>query len=252
MDSTTIISTWIKEPHLVDGWSILGNPHQVPRPSLWLIDIDRAHAILSNRYSQLLSEAELTRSSSFHQPTHATRYKTTHTMLRILLAGTSQSNPATLQFVGERHNKPRLSSDHRSIAFNLSYTEGKSMIGIADGTAIGIDIEWSHRPIVVEDMLAVCFSTNEINYITSQQDGVHSRFFTLWTRKEAILKLTGEGIGEHLPFFEVLDGACVAQKRIIGGNPPDRVYLYSFHLHTGYVGCYATSEPINHLPIYEL
>ncbi len=253
MENTTIISTSIDELQWADGWPILLGSHQVLRPSVWLVDPVRTHKRLANRYVHILHNDELARAARFHHPAHQVRYKTTHSVLRMLLASTTKINAENLRFVREHHNKPSLTTDQGgSIAFNLSYTEGKSIVGIADGTAIGIDIEWSRRPIGIDDMLEACFSANEINYITSQQHGMRSRFFTLWTRKEAILKLTGEGIGEHLPFFEVLDGSCVAEKKTIGGNPPDRIYLYSFHFGDGYVGCYATSEPLNRLPVYQL
>jgi len=218
-----------------------------------LIDPTAAHALLAHRYNHILSDHELARATRFHQQAHQIRYKTTHTVLRLLLAGATDSAPAALHFVGGHHNKPRLPPYRGgSVAFNLSYTENKSLIGIAGGHAIGVDIEWLNRPLDIGDMLAACFSASEIDYITSQAEGTRSRFFTLWTRKEAILKLTGEGIGEHLPFFDVLDGTCVAEKEIIGGNPPDRIYLYSFRIGVDYLGCYAASEPLDRLPVFQL
>ena len=253
MGTTTIISTWIADPQWGDGWSVIQDPHQAPQPSVWVIDPSDAHVLLADRYESILSNGELARSARFHHQTHQIRYKTTHTILRLLLAGATQLDPAVLHFVGEHHNKPCLPIyQGRSTTFNLSYTENKSLVGIADGAAIGIDIEWLRRPIVIDDMMEACFSAEEIRYITAQKEGLRHRFFTLWTRKEAILKLTGEGIGEHLPFFEVLDGTCIAQKEIIGGNPPDRIYLYSFHIDDDYLGCYATSEPVNRLPCFRL
>ncbi|MEC3879916.1 4'-phosphopantetheinyl transferase family protein [Parapedobacter sp. 10938] len=253
MGNTTIISTWLDEPQWTDGWPIALGFHPVPRPSLWLIDPVLADTVLTNRYDDTLSNDERARAERFHQPAHQTRYKTAHTLLRVLLADATYTRAADLHFNGGHHNKPNLRNDlDRSITFNLSYTENKSLIGIADGTAIGVDIEWLQRPIVIDDMLPSCFSGNEIRYITSKKEGMHSRFFTLWTRKEAILKLTGEGIGEHLPLFEVLDGTCVTKKEIIGGHPPDRIYLYSFAMDDEYVACYATAEPLERLSCFRL
>ena len=253
MNKTTIIATWIAQPKWENGWPILHGAHQIPRPSVWLINPELTHRVVGHQYGRMLSDDELTRASRFHQPAHRIRYKTTHTALRMLLAGATQLNAETLRFSAGHQNKPTLSNAQQySVTFNLSYTEGRSLIGVADGAAIGVDIEWSRRPIVIDDMLAACFSPNEIDYITARQHDMHYRFFTLWTRKEAILKLTGEGIGEHLPFFEVMDGTSFAEKKIIGGNPPDRVYLYSFHIGDGYVGCYATTESLDRLQVYQL
>ena len=253
MDKATIISTWIEDPQWADGWRIAHGSSLFPRPSLWLVQPAHAHTTLADRYVHTLSKDELIRAGRFHQPAHQVRYKTTHTVLRMLLANATHTNAAGLRFAAGRHHKPDLVNDGRhSISFNLSYTENRSLIGISDGAAIGVDIEWLRRPIVIDDMLGACFSDKEINYITSTPNGIYQRFFTLWTRKEAILKLTGEGIGEHLPFFDVLDGTCVARKEIIGGNPPDTIYLYSFRISDGYVGCYAASGPVDKLQFYQL
>lgn len=253
MNKTTIISTWIDEPQLADGWAVIQGTRSFPRPSVWLIDPTAVHALLADRYGHILSNDELARAARFHQQAHQIRYKTTHTVLRLLLASATDSDPAALHFVGGHHNKPSLPPyGGGSVAFNLSYTENTSLIGIADRDAIGVDIEWLNRPLAIEDMLVACFSASEIDYITSQDEGTRSRFFTLWTRKEAILKLTGEGIGEHLPFFEVLDGTCVAKKETIGGNPPDQIHLYSFRIGGDFLGCYAASEPLDRLPVFQL
>ncbi|HWK98708.1 MAG TPA: 4'-phosphopantetheinyl transferase superfamily protein [Parapedobacter sp.] len=253
MNKTTIISTWITEPQWADGWPMVHHPDQVPRPSVWLIDSAHTHIVFGGRCDRVLSEAELARAARFHQAAHRIRYKATHTVLRMLLAAGTHADAADLHFHSGHHNKPNLSDNQDlSTTFNLSYTENKSMIGVAEGRAIGVDIEWLNRPIAIADMLTACFSANEIDYITAQEDDMRRRFFTLWTRKEAILKLTGEGIGEHLPFFEVLDGSRITQKEIIGGNPPNTIYLYSFHIDEGYVGCYASSEAQERLPLYRL
>ena len=252
MNRTTIISTWI-EPQWTEGWPILYVTRELPHPSVWLIDPEHAHTVLSHQYSHLLSEGEQARASRFVQPAHQIRYKTAHTVLRMLLATDLQTDPASLRIVGGHHNKPELHAGNDTpLVFNISHTESKSIIGIAQGYPIGVDIEWWHRPMVIDDMLTACFSPSEIDYITARPDAMRTRFFTLWTRKEAILKLTGEGIGEHLPLFEVMDGNSVAEKHIIGGNPPDRIYLYSFLLDDGYLGCYAAPEPLDSLTVYKL
>src|SRR5690606_33945398 len=128
------------------------------------------------------------------------RFKAAHTALRLLLGYATASDPAAVRFKKAHHNKPILEVPvDADIQFNLSYTENGAIIGLDTRQPIGVDIEWSQRPLAIETMLDACFSTDEIAYICAQPSEMHRRFFTLWTRKEAILKLTGEGIGEHLP-----------------------------------------------------
>src|SRR5690606_21034926 len=105
MDKVTIISTWIDEPQWADGWRIVHGSALFPRPSLWLIQPAHAHTTLNNRYGNTLSKDELVRAERFHQPAHQIRYKTTHTVLRMLLANATHVNAADLHFNAGHHQK---------------------------------------------------------------------------------------------------------------------------------------------------
>lgn len=253
MNDTVITSVWLNPIRWTDGWSVLQGTDKFCHPSIWGIDPAKTHLILADRYENILTSEEMARGNRFHQAAHAIRYKTAHTVLRLLLSSATSSDPTAICLTKGHHHKPRLQghSDY-PIEFNLSYSENKAVIGMASGSQMGIDVEWLHRPLDIKDMLHVCFSAREIAFITSQNEGMHHRFFTLWTRKEAVLKLTGEGIGEHLPLFEVLDGVSIAGKAIIGGQPPDAIYLYSFPIGHDFLGCFASSTPVDELFFYKL
>ncbi len=253
MNNTVITSTWLNPVRWINGWNVLRGDDEIKQPSIWVIDSAAAHSRLADQYEPLLSTEEMTRGNRFLQAAHVIRYKAAHTALRLLLTRSTSSDPSAIRFANGYHHKPLLSVPPDSpIGFNLSYSENNAMIGLAYGYPIGIDIEWLQRPMDVNDMLSACFSDREITFITSSTEHVYHRFFTLWTRKEAILKLTGEGIGEHLPLFEVLDGVNVTEKKIIGRQPPSAVYLYSFAIGEGFLGCFAAPLPIEELFFYRL
>lgn len=235
-----------------DGWKALQAP-DIRQPSIWLINPMQLHKRLAHQDEQVLSSEEISRAARFHRKDHMIRFKMAHMALRFLLGYLTDSDPADLRFEKGHHNKPRLKkAESADIQFNLSYTENRVMIGLNPKHPIGIDIEWIQRPLAIESMLEACFSKNEIAFIGSKKEEMHARFFTLWTRKEAVLKLTGEGIGEHLPHFEVLDGLCRAHKQVIGGQPPDYIHLYSVALEEGFLGCMASSDPIQQCFFYRL
>ncbi len=201
----------------------------------------------------LLSDEERLRASRFHHATHGVRFQAAHTLLRMLLARATDAAEQDVRLGKGHHNKPVLLHPHdAALGFNLSYTENQIMIGLHDRLPIGADIEWLLRPLDFEMMLQACFSNREIEFINSAGEGVHQRFFTLWTRKEAALKLTGEGINEQLPAFEVLDGENRARKEIMGGRPPDEIYLYSFPIGTDFIGSLALPARISTLWCYHL
>lgn len=253
MDSTDIIATWIHRIEWRDGWEAMQSDRAIRQPSIWVINPMRSLQQWAKYAEQLLNSEETTKAMRFHHMDHRQRFKAAHTVLRLVLGLTIDSDPASLRFAKGHHNKPRLETpEHTPIQFNLSYTENRAMIGVNHGYPIGVDLEWLQRPLDIESMLDACFSIREIAFIRSRKEEMHHRFFTLWTRKEAILKLTGEGIGDHLPYFEVLDGTCRAEKRVIGGQPPRNIYLYSFSVEEGFIGCFASPTPITQCSFYRL
>ncbi|MGK6353305.1 4'-phosphopantetheinyl transferase family protein [Parapedobacter sp. DT-150] len=251
---TEITTAWISHIRWMNGWDALESAAALGTPRVWLVNTPDAHKRFSDdRYQGILNEHELQRAARFHQATHAARFETARILLRLLMARSTTADPKAIGFTDGYHHKPFLSMpEDTNIEFNVSYTENRAMIGLASGYPVGIDIEWLHRPLDIQDMLEACFSDNEIAFITSHKESMIYRFFTLWTRKEAILKLTGEGIGEHLPRFEVLDGACMADRSITGEHSPDRIYLYSFPVTDQYIGSFATPKPVADVAFYVL
>ncbi|MGI9255905.1 MAG: 4'-phosphopantetheinyl transferase family protein [Salinispira sp.] len=106
-----------------------------------------------------------------------------------------------------RRGKPKLIRADGSIytGFNLSFTSDAVILAITEGdeianeigSEIGVDIESVHRELRPEAMDAILryfFQDDERNYVYaagSAQDR-RRRFMTLWTRKEAVIKLLGE------------------------------------------------------------
>lgn len=89
--------------------------------------------------------------------------------------------------------KPRL-KDHSGIFFNLSHCR-EAAICVVDTVPVGVDIE-TVRPF--KDALARhVLSPEEYDAVTASLNPA-VEFIKLWTQKEAVLKLTGEGIRSDL------------------------------------------------------
>ena len=101
-------------------------------------------------------------------------------------------NP-TFEYV--MHEKPVL-RDYPDIHFNLSHCR-RGVLCVIDDHPIGCDIEKIEQTLDI-DLCHFCYNDNEVDGILSAEDPC-VEFTKLWTRKEATLKLTGEGLNDDLP-----------------------------------------------------
>ena len=93
------------------------------------------------------------------------------------------------------HDKPVL-SDYPDIHFNLSHCK-RGVMCVIDDHPIGCDIEEIEEKLDI-DLCHFCYNDSEVEMIVSSTDPC-VEFTKLWTKKEATLKLTGEGINNDLP-----------------------------------------------------
>ena len=81
------------------------------------------------------------------------------------------------------------------IHFNLSHTAGVAVCAV-DEAPVGVDVE---RVVPLDpDVLACTMNCDEQTSITASGHPEET-FMHLWTRKEALLKLTGHGLTDDLP-----------------------------------------------------
>src|SRR5579885_2188447 len=92
------------------------------------------------------------------------------------------------------------------IEFNLSHARDDVVYAIGRDLPLGIDIEQPAQIAELDALLFVC-SEREARYVRAHGDsGCSAAFLRLWTRKEAVLKAAGCGLGRVGPdAVEVLD-----------------------------------------------
>jgi 4'-phosphopantetheinyl transferase len=102
-----------------------------------------------------------------------------------------------LRFAQGEHGKPYL-PDHPQVHFNLSHS-GSRVMCIMGPAACGCDVEKTDRSEKQIRMVIRCLAESE------QRQAARSAvdFFRIWTLKESILKLSGEGIAIPMNSFEV-------------------------------------------------
>jgi 4'-phosphopantetheinyl transferase len=127
-------------------------------------------------------------------------------LLRSILSQYLNTKPGGLEFVYGANGKPSLSDKTADpgIRFNLAHSENLALMAVVRGRDLGVDVE-RIRPIPdVEQLVARFFSPGEnAAFRALPEDQRLVAFFNLWTRKEAWLKATGEGISQSLRLVEV-------------------------------------------------
>ncbi len=115
---------------------------------------------------------------------------TAYRLLQACLSEMGISDPSPI-IVRPKKGKPML-QNYSNISFNISHCKQYVGVAINEKGEVGIDVEcrrkYSHA--LVE---RVC-SSDELASIQESNDP-QLCFLKLWTRKEAYLKMTGEGIG---------------------------------------------------------
>lgn len=97
--------------------------------------------------------------------------------------------------------KPYAASLPHQLQFNIAHTNDIFIMAIADNE-VGVDIERINRTPININRLLKKFTPSEASFVQNAPDP-NTAFLRLWTRKEAFLKCTGEGIRGGLASFEV-------------------------------------------------
>ena len=92
-------------------------------------------------------------------------------------------------------NKKPYIKNIQNCYFNYSHSSDTILLGLADNE-IGVDVEKIAIPPL--EIMNLCFTSQEINYVYSQHDdkAKHTAFYQIWTQKEAYLKFLSTDIKE--------------------------------------------------------
>jgi 4'-phosphopantetheinyl transferase len=157
-------------------------------------------------FAATLSPQESERAKKFKFDTHRNRFIAGRGVLRTILGQYLGATPADLRFVYLANGKPALGEGFESVGihFNLAHTEDLALLAVTRIGTVGVDVECV-RPIKnVDELVARFFSQRENDLFQKVSDPEKpAAFFNLWTRKEALLKATGEGITRSLSLVEV-------------------------------------------------
>jgi 4'-phosphopantetheinyl transferase len=193
----------------------------------------------------LLDAEEQRRSASFVHRADASRFVLAHAALRIVLARCLGIEPSAVRYESGAHGKPHLPTGAAALEFNLSHSAGVGLIAVARGLSVGVDVEEMRDLPDALEIAEAHFSPAERAALRSlPTDERRPAFFYCWTRKEAVIKATGEGLSQTLDSFDVdlAPGALSALKRWSGKPGATRMTVRDLPAPPGYAAAAAAPQ----------
>jgi 4'-phosphopantetheinyl transferase len=204
------------------GFSIAASlPLPDDKVQLWRVDLEAIGADEA-RWQQVLSSDELARASHFHFSRDRQRFVAARALLRRILASYLATDPNSLSFSYSKKEKPSLGPAHvdSGITFNVSHSGGIALLAFSRRREVGIDVEQVRRNADLEAIARRFFSAREQSELAAlPAEEKCDAFFRCWTRKEAYIKATGDGLSLPLSQFDV--SLAAGEKNALLATRPD-------------------------------
>jgi 4'-phosphopantetheinyl transferase len=207
---------------------------------LWTINLDDAPGAFPG-VEDILDGVEQYQALRFASGQLRTRYIAAHVAVRRILGQSLARNPGDVRLARTANGKPYVAD--APIAFNLSHSGPLAVCAVTRSGHIGVDIEAVRTIDDPDGIVEHFFAPGEVaEYRRHTGDARLMTFFRLWTRKEAFIKATGEGLSRPLNTFDVAVGRPLPARPVgLGGDDltPVRWSIQSFTPAPGYVGALA-------------
>ncbi len=187
------------------GQATIGRPQLAPEEiHLYAVPLDPGTAC-QTRLRSVLAADELERAARFHFERDRRRFVVARGVLRYLLSAYLPQAPAAHRFVYGAKGKPALANGpSEPLFFNVSHSEERVLIGLTRALPLGVDIEYLRPMSDAQSIAERFFSTGEAEVFRRLPEGQQTAgFFNCWTRKEAYLKATGDGLSAPLDSFDL-------------------------------------------------
>lgn len=193
-----------------------------PAPSLepgevhvWSVALDR----IPPAADRTLSPDERQRMERFRSPVHGRRFGASRHALRSILASYSGIAAKDLRIEYGRYGKPAVRG--LPFDFNLSHTGDLALAAVSAAGPVGVDVEQIRPSSSLERLARRVLAPAEREQLFRLSAAERPQaFFLAWTRKEALVKMLGEGVFTGLRRLQVtlLPGETA---RVVAYDPAD-------------------------------
>jgi 4'-phosphopantetheinyl transferase len=175
---------------------------------------------------KLLSAFEIERAGKFEFDIDRNAYILSHACLKKILSLKTGLKPEEITYSYSEFEKPFLQNGQ--VCFNLSHSKVFFVIALSGYLPVGIDTENFNREIDWKPVSRLYFTAGEIEWIESNSPTEQKKaFFTIWTRKEALLKAIGCGITNELNSIDVRNLQFTGGKKILS-EAADQWFIHSY------------------------
>lgn len=192
-------------------------------------------------HPQLLDGSERGRLARLRRPVDQDRFMLAASLLRIVLGAHLHEPPAAVEVIrtcpdcAQPHGKPRVARPGWECS--VSHSGDRVAVAISRLGPVGVDVEEVAERATLDSLIDRVLASSEaleVRKLPACQQ--HRAFLTYWTRKEAVLKATGEGLRGGLT--RIVVSAPHQPPRLLAaqGRPElvARAALCSLHAGDGY------------------
>lgn len=185
---------------------------------------------------RLLDEAERSRWSGYRRDEDRQRFLAGCALAKLALAasGAGHGDPARIILdrncarCGKPHGKPAAAGS--GLELSVSHSGDRIAVAVTEVAPVGIDVERQRELGDLESLSRYVLADSERAAVTSSAE-----LLVLWSRKEAVTKATGDGLG--VPFKDVVVSGPGDPARLIAWpypRAPGTVTLADLDLGPGY------------------
>lgn len=207
--------------------------HDSEAVEVWSADA----AAASPRLVRVLDPFERHRLARLRRPQDQSLFLAAHALTRCVLADRVGVSAERLHISrrcacgDQSHGKPFL--PRTEVGFSVSHSGRRVVLAVSDGCAVGVDLEQAPLQGDLKPLAAAALSAGEHAAWQGIDPAAQGQaLLVCWTRKEAVLKATGQGLSR--PLHEIVVASADAAPEVLAG--PDPARLLDLDLGPGYTG----------------
>jgi 4'-phosphopantetheinyl transferase len=189
----------------------------------------------------VLSDGERARRGGLWDERHRAQFTVAAALLRLVVAPLTARTAAEVVVdrscpsCGRHHGRPRLPGT--GLHVSISHSGATVAVAVSSAGAVGVDVQQVVDDSV-DELSPLVLAESEAGHVAAARD-----FFTYWTRKEALVKATGDGVA--VPLGEVVVSPPGTPPRLLGYPRPGGLaaQLRDLSPDPGYVGALAVLGP---------